>query len=686
MGFRVGDNAPMAFVELVDRPEPVADRGQGRRVTTSATATPRAGLRWPFAWWTRWAGNIGYHAGAEDALCLSSKVEPLTATKVTGATSIAESMRSRRFLTSVLAAVRGRVPARGCTAEGRGRLPRPRQGLQALGAALDERTVEVVFDDRARLLPVPRAVQVRGARRRDARRGADRRRARSSSTRPSRRTSRPIEASVRITLPVQQARRRVQAAWSPTRAAPTAACATRRSSASVAVSLAGFGGDGSVRVRRGHRRPRPGGRCAPAAAVSDAAASASGDSRDRRRAAQRPVLARHRRVLRRRRCCCRSRPACCRWCRSCRRSSSGRAPQCRALRGLALAASYSLGMALVYTAFGVAAGLAGEGLAAALQTPWVLGAFASACSCCRVSMFGFYELQLPDALHGHVHRASHKTARRPRARRVRDGRHVGADRQPLRGRAAGRRAGLHQPDARRDARRHGAVLAGHRHERAAAAGRRVGRRAAAARRRVDGGRQAVLRRAAARRGDLDRAAGAARAARRLRCGARCSSAARSRSSSSAAPASGPRVAPASPRRSRGSSACCSSSAPPRAAAIRCSRWRTCAPVPRATAADLQPRFIAVRSVAELDRALQHRGPPGDARLLRRLVRVVQGDGALHLRRPGRAGAAGRRAAAQGRRHRQQRPTTARCSSASSCSARRARSSSTPRAARSPARA
>ena len=23
MGFRVGDNAPMAFVELVDRPEPV---------------------------------------------------------------------------------------------------------------------------------------------------------------------------------------------------------------------------------------------------------------------------------------------------------------------------------------------------------------------------------------------------------------------------------------------------------------------------------------------------------------------------------------------------------------------------------------------------------------------------------------------------------------------------------------
>ena len=25
MGFRVGDNAPMAFVELLDRPEPVAE-------------------------------------------------------------------------------------------------------------------------------------------------------------------------------------------------------------------------------------------------------------------------------------------------------------------------------------------------------------------------------------------------------------------------------------------------------------------------------------------------------------------------------------------------------------------------------------------------------------------------------------------------------------------------------------
>lgn len=64
-------------------------------------------------------------------------------------------------------------------------------------------------------------------------------------------------------------------------------------------------------------------------------------------------------------------------------------------RGFLLALSYSVGMALVYAAFGVAAGLAGEGLAAFLQNPWVLGAFASLLSAMALSMFGVYELQMP---------------------------------------------------------------------------------------------------------------------------------------------------------------------------------------------------------------------------------------------------------------------------------------------------
>jgi thiol:disulfide interchange protein DsbD len=77
-------------------------------------------------------------------------------------------------------------------------------------------------------------------------------------------------------------------------------------------------------------------------------------------------------------------------------------------RGLALAASYSLGMAMVYTALGIAAGLAGEGLAATLQNPWVLSLFAAGLVALALSMFGVYELQLPEALTGHLTRASQR--------------------------------------------------------------------------------------------------------------------------------------------------------------------------------------------------------------------------------------------------------------------------------------
>ena len=71
-------------------------------------------------------------------------------------------------------------------------------------------------------------------------------------------------------------------------------------------------------------------------------------------------------------------------------------------RGLALAASYSLGMALVYTAMGLAAGLAGEGFAAALQTPWVIGGFAVMLAVFSLSMFDVYELRLPARFTGQL--------------------------------------------------------------------------------------------------------------------------------------------------------------------------------------------------------------------------------------------------------------------------------------------
>lgn len=77
-------------------------------------------------------------------------------------------------------------------------------------------------------------------------------------------------------------------------------------------------------------------------------------------------------------------------------------------RGLSLALSYSFGMALLYTLLGVAAGLAGEGLAAALQNPWVLGAFALVLVLLSLSMFGLYELQLPPALQSRLNTAANK--------------------------------------------------------------------------------------------------------------------------------------------------------------------------------------------------------------------------------------------------------------------------------------
>ncbi len=71
-------------------------------------------------------------------------------------------------------------------------------------------------------------------------------------------------------------------------------------------------------------------------------------------------------------------------------------------RGLVLAGAYSLGMALVYTALGLAAGLAGEGFAAALQTPWAIGGFSLLLVVFSLSMFDVYELRLPSAFTGHM--------------------------------------------------------------------------------------------------------------------------------------------------------------------------------------------------------------------------------------------------------------------------------------------
>jgi len=84
----------------------------------------------------------------------------------------------------------------------------------------------------------------------------------------------------------------------------------------------------------------------------------------------------------------------------------GRGHQMTRMHGLLLSAAYVLGMAITYALAGVAAGMSGALLSAALQNPWVLGAFAMVFVVLALSMFGFYELQLPTALQSKLAGAS----------------------------------------------------------------------------------------------------------------------------------------------------------------------------------------------------------------------------------------------------------------------------------------
>jgi thiol:disulfide interchange protein DsbD len=64
-------------------------------------------------------------------------------------------------------------------------------------------------------------------------------------------------------------------------------------------------------------------------------------------------------------------------------------------RALVLSLVYVFAMAATYALAGVAAGLSGNMLSAAFQNPWVLGSFAGVFVVLSLSMFGFFELQMP---------------------------------------------------------------------------------------------------------------------------------------------------------------------------------------------------------------------------------------------------------------------------------------------------
>ena len=64
-------------------------------------------------------------------------------------------------------------------------------------------------------------------------------------------------------------------------------------------------------------------------------------------------------------------------------------------RGIMLSLSYVVAMALTYAVLGMLAGLFSLNLQAASQNVWVLGSFSAVFVFLALSMFGFYELQLP---------------------------------------------------------------------------------------------------------------------------------------------------------------------------------------------------------------------------------------------------------------------------------------------------
>jgi thioredoxin:protein disulfide reductase len=66
--------------------------------------------------------------------------------------------------------------------------------------------------------------------------------------------------------------------------------------------------------------------------------------------------------------------------------------------GFLLSLAYVLGMAITYAVAGVIAALSGTLISNALQNPWALGIGAMIFVGLALSMFGFYELQLPSAL------------------------------------------------------------------------------------------------------------------------------------------------------------------------------------------------------------------------------------------------------------------------------------------------
>ncbi len=77
-------------------------------------------------------------------------------------------------------------------------------------------------------------------------------------------------------------------------------------------------------------------------------------------------------------------------------------------RAFLLSLSYVIASALTYTGFGILAALFGNNLQTTFQQPWIIGLFSSIFVLLSLSMFGFYELEIPNWLKTKLHNSSVK--------------------------------------------------------------------------------------------------------------------------------------------------------------------------------------------------------------------------------------------------------------------------------------
>jgi thiol:disulfide interchange protein DsbD len=87
---------------------------------------------------------------------------------------------------------------------------------------------------------------------------------------------------------------------------------------------------------------------------------------------------------------------------------AGQGENMTAARAFWLSLVYVLAMAVTYTVAGILAGLFGQNLQAWFQNPWILGVFIAVFIALALSMFGFFELQLPSSLQTRLTQASNQ--------------------------------------------------------------------------------------------------------------------------------------------------------------------------------------------------------------------------------------------------------------------------------------